>query len=93
MFKKIKERNFNSKSRKELIFKDSGRNKNLSNIYLDKVKEDLMDIRIPKNIERIEINNRNRIPSGKLIYSNSTNDFDIEIMPANNMDSLFKKQI
>ena len=93
MLKKIKERNFNNKSRKQLLLIDSGNNKNIQNTYLDKVKEDLMNIRIPKNLGKNEVNNRNRLISGKLIYSNSTNDFDIEIMPANNMNSLYKKNI
>ena len=94
MFRKIKERNFNDKNnyRKEFKLKDYETNKNHSHIYLDKVKEDLMNISSPKILERNEIN-KLRMPLTKLVYSNSTYDLDTEIMPANNMNSLFKKKI
>ena len=93
MFRKIKERNFDNKNhyRKEFKFKDNETNKNYSHIYLDKVKEDLINISSPKILDRNDINIK-KIPQSKLIYSNSSNDFALEIMPANDMNSLFKKK-
>lgn len=93
MFRKIKERNFNNKNnyRKEFQLKDYGTNKNHSHVYLDKVKEDLMNISATKIMNKNELNKK-RIPVSRLVYSNANNnDIDIEIMPANNMSSLYKK--
>jgi len=95
MFRKIKERNFNNKTnyRKEFQLKDYGTNKNHSHVYLDKVKEDLMNISSTKIMNINELNKK-RIPMSRLVYSNAnanSNDIDIEIMPANNMSSLYKK--
>ena len=93
MFRKIKERNFNNKNnyRKEFQLKDYGTNKNHSHVYLDKVKEDLMNISSTKIMSKNELNQK-RIPMSRLVYSNANNnDNDIEIMPANNMSSLYKK--
>jgi hypothetical protein len=93
MFRKIKERNFNNKNnyRKEFQLKDYGSNKNHSHIYLDKVKEDLMNISSTKIMNKNELNQK-RIPMSRFVYSNANNnDIDIEIMPANNMSSLYKK--
>jgi len=97
MFRKIKERNFNNKNnyRKEFQLKDYGTNKNHSHVYLDKVKEDLMNISSTKIMSKNELNKK-RIPMSRLVYPNTNinannNDIDIEIMPANNMSSLYKK--
>ena len=91
-FKKIKETNLRkrNKFRNEFKLKDYETNKNLSHIYLDKVKEDiLMNISATKILNKNDINNRLNIR--KINYYNNTNieQDDSEIMPANNIKSLY----
>ena len=95
-FKKIKETNLRkrNKFRSEFKFKDYETNNNLSNhIYLDKVKEDILS-----NISTTKANNQNEIKNRfifkKFNYLNNVNNINIdiddsEIMPANNMKSLY----
>ena len=90
-FRKIKETNLRkrNKFRNEFKFKDFQTNKNMSHMYLDKVKEDLL-----MNFSEIKyVNNeaKNKWNMKKLSYLNNT-EIDIdnsEIMPANNMKSLY----
>ena len=91
-FRKIKETNLRkrNKFRTDFKFKDFQTNKNLSHIYLDKVKEDLL-----MNISEIKLTNKNEMKNKfnmkKLSYLNNT-EYDLdnsEIMPANNMKSLY----
>ena len=91
-FKKIKETNLRkrNKFRNEFKFKVYETNKNLSHIYLDKVKEDiLMNISATKILNKNEI--KSRLNNKKILYLNNTNIEmdDSEIMPANNMKSLY----
>ena len=51
-----------------------------------------ININTPKLFEKNDIF-KNRVKPTKLVYSNSLNDFDTEIMPANNMNSFYKKKI
>ena len=91
-FKRIKETNLRkrNKIRNEFKFKDYETNKNLSHIYLDKVKEDIL-----MNISATKISNKNEFKNKWNIKKiNFTNNPDIEmddseIMPANNMKSLY----
>ena len=96
-FKKIKETNLRkrNKFRSEFKFKDYETNNNLNHVYLDKVKEDiLMNISANKVINQNEL--KNKFYSKRFKYLNSNNNIDIddsEIMPANNMKSLYSKFI
>ena len=98
LFKKIKDNNLRKKNkfRNEFKFKDNEINKNLNHLYLNKVKEDLlMNINYNKLSNKNEINNHNNWNIKKMIYSNTNNNNldldDSEIMPANNMKSLYIK--
>ena len=93
-FRKIKESNLRkrNKFRNEFNFKDYNTNKNLSHIYLDKVKEDLlMNFSMIKPINKRELKNKWNI--NKITFSNNNDivtDLDnSEIMPANSMKSLY----
>ena len=93
-FRKIKESNLRkrNKFRNEFKFKDYNTNKNLSHIYLDKVKEDLlMNINMIKPINKRGEKNKWNIK--KITFSNNNyimTDLDnSEIMPANSMKSLY----
>ena len=94
-FKKIKETNLRKrkKFRNEFKFKDCETKKNLSHIYLDRVKEDiLMNISTTKVLNKNDIKNKWNIK--KLTYTNNT-DIDTdnsEIMPANNIKSLYNNK-
>ena len=93
LFKKIKDNNLRKKNkfRNEFKFKDYETNKNLSHLYLDKVKEDLlMNISANKILNKNDINIKNWNIK-KIVYSNPNNNEidDSEIMPANNMKSLY----
>ena len=96
-FKKIKETNLRkrNKFRSEFKFKDYETNNNLNHVYLDKVKEDiLMNISATKAVNQNEL--KNKFYSKRFKYLNSNNNIDIddsEIMPANNMKSLYSKFI
>ena len=91
-FRKIKETNLRkrNKFRTEFKFKDYQTNKNMSHMYLDKVKEDLlMNISEIKYVNRNEA--KNKFNMKKFSYLNNT-EYDLdnsEIMPANNMKSLY----
>ena len=91
-FKRIKETNLRkrNKIRNEFKFKDYETNKNLSHIYLDKVKEDiLMNISATKISNKNEIKNRRNIKKINLTNNAEIEMDDSEIMPANNMKSLY----
>ena len=92
-FRKIKETNLRKRNifRNEFKFKDYVTNNNLSHIYLDKVKEDLlMNISILKPLNKRELKNKWNI--NKITFSNNSDITDLdnsEIMPANSMKSLY----
>ena len=91
-FKKIKEANLRkrNKIRNEFKFKDYENNKNLSHIYLDKVKEDiLMNISATKISNKNEIKNKMNIKKINFLNNPDIEMNDSEIMPANNMKSLY----
>jgi len=95
-FRKIKETNLRkrNKIRNEFKFKDYETNKNLSHIYLDKVKEDiLMNISATKISNKNEIKNRRNIKKINLTNNAEIEMDDSEIMPANNMKSLYINNI
>lgn len=60
MFRRIKERNFYNKKnyRKEFQLKAYGTNNNHSDVYLDKVKEDIMNIRSNKIMKKNKLNKK-----------------------------------
>ena len=95
-FKRIKETNLRkrNKIRNEFKFKDYETNKNLSHIYLDKVKEDIL-----MNISATKISNKNEFKNKwnnkKINFTNNPEIEmdDSEIMPANNMKSLYINNI
>ena len=91
-FKRIKETNLRkrNKIRNEFKFKDYETNKNLSHIYLDKVKEDiLMNISATKISNKNEFKNKWNIKKINFVNNPEIEMDDSEIMPANNMKSLY----
>ena len=91
-FRKIKETNLRkrNKFRSDFKFNDYQKNKNISHIYLDRVKEDLlMNISEIKSVNKNDAKNKWNIK--KYNYLNNT-EIDLnnsEIMPANSMKSLY----
>ena len=91
-FRKIKETNLRkrNKFRSDFKFNDYQKNKNMSHIYLDRVKEDLlMNISEIKSVNKNDAKNKWNIK--KYNYLNNT-EIDLnnsEIMPANSMKSLY----
>ena len=91
-FKRIKETNLRkrNKIRNEFKFKDYETNKNLSHIYLDKVKEDiLMNISATKISNKNEFKNKWNIKKINFVNNPEIEMDNSEIMPANNMKSLY----
>ena len=91
-FKRIKETNLRkrNKIRNEFKFKDYETNKNLSHIYLDKVKEDiLMNISATKISNKNEFKNKWNIKKINFVNNPEIEMDNSEIMPANNIKSLY----
>ena len=94
-FRKIKEVNLRkrNKFRNDFKFKDFETNKNLSHIYLDKVKEDLlMNISATKALNKNEIKSKWNFNKINLNSNSNIELNDSEIMPANSMKSLYNNK-